>query len=306
MRGLTNTTERAVFFAFPLLVLLVSYAALCVDTQTLWPWYEIVHESGDKTLLDTLLYYDHAARELPLDLVLGAAVAAAMIANGRNAITRSGTPMLVGWVLVTLVIVVGAAQKVGIDGVGKNLVQLYTRPGAEPQWGAHWRYHFLSRLGLIVMAWWVVGGHRWLTKEPAVDRTPRYFTVTVVAFFVLSLVFLPTLEPFYEPRFLGHQAREAVTHAIVTVPLAVGLCLHQTRRAMPSVRGTAGGIVVAMILSALPVLYVGLGAVLTDAQSDAQSSSPVRLVATHFFEHGFTYLVTPFFAAWLHRRWSKS
>lgn len=301
-----TTFERAVFFGLPALVLIVAYVAIAVDTGHAWAWLQIAHESGDKTLLDTLLYVDHAARELPLDLVLGIAVAGAMMAHGRPAARTNPTPMLIAWIAVVLVIVVGSAAKVGIEGLGKNLVQLYTRPGAPADWGAHWRYHFLSRFGLLLMAWWVVGLHRWLFREQAGRTTSRPFTIALVTFGVLSGVFLPTLEPFYEPRFLGHQAREAMTHAIVTVPLALGLCYAQAARggAQPE-RPRLGPILGVMAASAACVLFVGIGAVLTDASGDAQSKNPVRLVATHFYEHGFTYLVTPFFAAWLHRLWSK-
>ncbi|CAN0555681.1 unnamed protein product, partial [Laminaria digitata] len=57
----------------PLGLLLLSYGAIAVEAGTAWPWMAFVHESGDKTLLDTLLYYDHAARELPVDIALGVA-----------------------------------------------------------------------------------------------------------------------------------------------------------------------------------------------------------------------------------------
>lgn len=305
MRDARTSIERALFFGLPAFVLVASYVAVAIDTGHAWAWMQIAHESGDKTLLDTLLYFDHAARELPGDLVLGVAVAGAMIAQGRRS-NRNAAPMLGAWVAVVLVIFVGSASKVGVDGLVANLTQMYTRPGAPPDWGAHWRYHFLSRLGLVLMCWWAVALHRWWFREAADRPSRRPYVIALAAFGGLSLVFIPTLEPFFEPRFLGHQAREAMTHAIVTVPLALGLCYAQSERGATEARSKLGPIAIVMALSAACVVYVGLGAVLMDASGDAQSKNPVRLVATHFYEHGFTYLVTPFFAAWLHRLWSKS
>lgn len=45
------------------LVLIVSYVGICVRTGSLWPWSELVHEDGQRTLIGTILY-GHQAREV--------------------------------------------------------------------------------------------------------------------------------------------------------------------------------------------------------------------------------------------------
>jgi len=46
------------------------------------------------------------------------------------------------------------------------------------------------------------------------------FNGILVLFTALSIVFGLDLKPFTDPVFLGHQAREAFTHGLVTLPLA--------------------------------------------------------------------------------------
>ena len=67
--------ERWIFVGFPAGVLLLSFVVVCVALGTIWPWTEVVHEDGSRSLLGTIFYFEHALRELPLDLLLAAAVA---------------------------------------------------------------------------------------------------------------------------------------------------------------------------------------------------------------------------------------
>lgn len=295
--------ERLLLFALPLMLLVLSYGAVAWSEGTPWPWLRYVHESGDKTLLDTLLYYDHAARELWVDLLLAAAIPAALAAHGFgprpvSAGTRNG--LLAAWSLTLAAILLGSLHKVGVQGLVDNLTQLYTRPGAPPEWGSHWRYHLLSRLGLILTAWWAAGLYRWWRGDTMpVRKAP--FTRVLVAWGVLTVLFIPTLEPFFEPRFLGHQAREAVTHALVTLPLGLGVCLALARLEPPA--GHRGGppraVFLVALAAAVMVAWTAIGTVLTGAKDESQSESLVQLVFVHFFEHGFSYVLTPALAGWL-------
>ena len=60
--------------AFAAVVLLVAFVMICVRTGSLWPWTRVVHEDGQRTLLLTIFYFEHATRELPLDVLLGIAI----------------------------------------------------------------------------------------------------------------------------------------------------------------------------------------------------------------------------------------
>ena len=55
-------------------ILIASYFAIAGYSSTYWLWSVIVHESGDRTLQQTIFYYEHAAREIPLDIILGIAI----------------------------------------------------------------------------------------------------------------------------------------------------------------------------------------------------------------------------------------
>src|SRR5688572_21678442 len=74
-------------------VIIVAYGAIALYTGNPWPWLEIVHETGDRTLLGTILYYEHATRELPLDVLLGMAVAgsALFVFPGQTALPLRST-----------------------------------------------------------------------------------------------------------------------------------------------------------------------------------------------------------------------
>lgn len=304
----TSTAERGIFFGLPLGVLALSYLAACLEAGSAWPWSALLHESGDKTLLDTLLYYDHAARELPVDAALAAAAAGGLLAQGfapRPVSPVVQRALLAGWLGALLLIVLGTAQKVGLEGLGENLAQLHTRPGAPLRWGAHFRYHFLSRLGLVLTAWWVPGLLRWWTGEPRRTAGARPYALALGLFFGLSLVYGPSLEPFVHPHFLGHQAREALTHALVTLPLALGVGLWLADR--PASSGRRAGrpptaVLAVAALAAALVAWTGIGAVLTGASEERQTDSVVGLLFVHFFEHGLGYVFAPCLAGWLFTR----
>jgi hypothetical protein len=115
------------------------------------------------------------------------------------------------------------------------------------------------------------------------------------AFAVLTAVFGWSAAPFLDPRYLGHEARETLTHGLVTVPLAVAVCLWMTgggvRRA-----GTAGAWWALGGFAALAA-YQAVGAVLTGSRARAQTNDLVSLVCVHFFEHALSYLVVATHAA---------
>lgn len=299
--------ELSAFFVLPLGLLLASYVAICVEARSLWPWLAFVHESGDKTLLDTLLYYDHAARELPVDIVLGVSVAGGLWAHGfvpRPVAKSVKWGLFLGWALTLGLIVIGTVQKVGGQGLADNLAQVFTRPGTPPTWGAHFRYHFLSRGGLVLTAWWLPGILRWLNGEGPAQESKRAFRGVLALFAGLTVFYGPSLEPFVHPHFLGHQAREAVTHALVTLPLCLGLGLMLADRAPRAVHIGPWGwpprsLLVVAGLAAVMVAWTGLGAMLTGASEERQTDSVVAIVFVHFFEHGLGYLFTPLFAGWL-------
>jgi hypothetical protein len=315
--------ERILFGYLPIGTLVVSYAVICSHTGTAWPWTEVVHEDGRRTLLQTVFFFEHATRELPLDFLLGAAVAGAMLVfyfpgRMRDEETQKRCSclrqrFLALSFLVIILIVNGAAIMGGGREVVDNLSQLHTRPGAPLVWGSHWRYHLLERLATILLAFSVVGMHRLVTgvaPATSVRAGLLFLGITLAAFVGLTGLFGLTLEPFREATYLGHQARELFTHTLVTLPLALGVCFWLARTIAADGMAAWPGrrrwpIYVSGACGVFLGVYLALGTLLTKAHALGQSKSLVTLIFPHFFEHSFTYLVVPLIAGlcylWLAR-----
>jgi len=293
------------FLGLPVIVLLISYAAIAIHTGNLWPWFEVVHENGSRTLLGTVLYFEHAARELPLDVVLGIAIGG----SARWALPRSSVAgrhqqvwLPTAIVLVIGVIIAGTLITVGPSALWDNLLQMHTRPGNPLSFGSHWRYHLLSRLmfmlaslavaGLVVVALRGKDGAGYKAGQ-------RVFVGAMVIYIVLSIVFHLDANPFTDPVFLGHQAREVFTHVLVTLPLAWWFCLALGGKAEKTGNGTVTLYwpLAAGITSIIIAVYLLSGALLTSATTHGQTESLVLLICPHIFEHSFSYLLVPLIAA---------
>lgn len=306
-------------------VLLAAFVLICVRIGTMWPWTRVVHEDGQRTLLLTILYFEHASRELPLDILLGIAIGGcAYFAFGSTARRmdrpdRARRTFALGWstALVVTVIMVGTALQGDRPMVLlENLLQHHTRPGAALVWGSHWRYHLLERIALILISISFGGLLRWLAdhevhgSEPLDGRRSARIGLgiagsAIVVYLLLSVVFAhgvgSMLDPLRDPIYLGHQARELFTHALVTVPLAWGACLLLLpktewaaptrplfeRRAAPSVVAAQGAGALGLFIGG----YVCIAALRSDSISYGQTTDLAMLIFPHFFEHSFTYLV---------------
>lgn len=300
----------ALFLALPLLTLIASYTIIALTQNTLSIWSLPVHEDGIRTFSGTVFYFEHAARELPLDIILGCAIGyAAAFGFGHHSQIRPRNWWL-GAASIYAVILIGTFAECGTQSLYLNIFQFHTRPNADLIWGAHWYYHFFSRLSLILLSFGLGFLAKALTGAQSAYRDQRSMLVILAVFAALSLFFLgswklPVLAV-SDPVYLGHQAREIFTHGLVTVPLAFSLCLllnspkslHQDRNKSES-RYWIIGVAISTI-AFLIVLYVGLNAFLGDAVNLGQSSDFKTLLFPHFFEHSFTYLATPLTALSVH------
>ncbi|MDH3314523.1 MAG: hypothetical protein OER43_01975 [Gammaproteobacteria bacterium] len=307
-----------VFLTLGFGVLGLAYAVICFRTGSLWPWSHVVHEDGIRTLLGTVFYFEHGARELLLDIVLGVTVGGCLLfacppleRKGGGATRRADgiVSIAVASGLAVAIILAGAAIDVGLAGLRDNLLQYHTRPLAPLEWGSHWRYHLLSRLALILSALGIAGFLR-LFIGGEVNRLARHgmriFGAALVAFALFTFVFSNRLAaflmPLFDPVYLGHQAREVFTHVLATLPIAWGICMavvrpglawsadrHATVFAWPVT--TAAG-----VLGAVLGLYVCVRALLSDSASHGQTDDLAMLLFPHFFEHVQTYVVVTAFA----------
>lgn len=301
-----NRREQSLLFGIPLFVLAASFAVFCVRHGTAWPWGVIAHEDGVRTLLGAIFFFEHALGELPEEMVLAIACAGAALQFFKAA----PSPSLVRWrraagtlaISFDLFILIGALATAGWAGSGSWLLQYHTRPGVALEFGSHWRYHLLSQMTLMLWAALliravVVSRHFAGTVGPS-----RLWSWSWIVLAICTAVFGINAAPFRDPRYLGHQARETFTHALVTIPLAVGVCLTMTPTpaALERRPGASFWRAAALIALACGILaaYQLLGVLLTGSQQHAQTRDLTRLVCGHFFEHTFSYLVVPAHAAW--------
>ena len=304
-------------------ILGLSYAVICLRTGSLWPWFHVVHEDGSRTLLATVFYFEHGARELLLDIMLGIAVGGCLLFafppdDPQGAGTTRRADGVVGIAaasgLAVAIILAGAAIDVGLAGLRNNLLQYHTRPFAPLEWGSHWRYHLLSRLALILGAMGIAGFLRlWIGSE--VNQPARQglviFGAALVVYALFTVVFSNGLNgfllPLFDPVYLGHQAREVFTHVLATLPIAWGVCMavvgprlawspdsHARLFAWPvtTAAGASGAIL---------GLYVCVGALLHDSASHGQTDDLAMLLFPHFFEHVQTYVVVTAVALLVYR-----
>ncbi len=316
-------TLAVILFAVAGAILFVAYVMICVRIGSSWPWGLVVHEDGKRTLLLTILYFEHAVRELPLDLLLGVAIGGCAIFAVQPA-TRpidrpNGSRRIVAWAwlsaIVVVIIIAGTAVEGGRPMVLDNLLQNHTRPGAALVWGSHWRYHLLERVALILISIGFAGLLR-LFADGGRGHNGRYGLVVAACSLAIYLLLTITftngwrslLDPILDPLYLGHQARELFTHALVTFPVGWAACLlllPKVPMAAPAhslswPKSASKLVIVAIIAGILGLTigsYVCLAALRSDSVSYGQTTDLAMLIFPHFFEHSFTYLVVPFVAA---------
>lgn len=295
-----------VLLAVSLLTLLAALAAIVVDSGSAWPWLHVVHESGTRTLLGTVFYFDHALREIPLDILLGAGIGVAVYAVSRD--LGPPRPLVVtayAWGLAVTVVVIaaGAILTVGWGDFTLNLAQAPLRVGSPEAWGLHWQYHVVSRLALLLLVLPFAVVASGYPADLSLSGAARPAWLVFASFVGGTLLFIPSSRSVVDPVFIGHQAREFATHAAVTLPLgtAVACWTRQLRSSsLPlGVRALVADPVVRW-LAVAGLAFGGalmLGAILTGAGSRGQTDCVTSLVWVHFFEHVLTYLVVALAAA---------
>jgi hypothetical protein len=282
---------RLLLLAVPGLILAASLAAICLHFHSFWPWRIVVHEDGKRTLLETVFYFEHALGELPVEIILAIAVAGAALRFAKPRFPRNSrvfVALLLAAISVDATLVIGAWRTVGPATTELFLLQYHTRDGASPEFGSHWRYHLLSEASLMLLPAAI------LSFLPPAGNRRWSWAAGVAAFLVACLIFGVNRSPSLDARYLGHQARETFTHALVTIPLALWFCLSLSEPAPEAFRwrwpAAATG-------CGLLMLYQVGGVVLTGSREHAQTHDLVRIVCSHFFEHTFSYLVVPIHAA---------
>ncbi len=132
----------------------------------------------------------------------------------------------------------------------------------------------------------------------------RLYLLALALFVACTALFGVSVASFRDPTYVGHQLRELFTHALVTVPLALGACLVLAHRfAPPPDSGTSSlrlaPVVIAGVVAVACGAFLLVAAVLLGARSHGQKTGLAELLFPHFFEHSLGYAFVTSFAAWL-------
>jgi hypothetical protein len=316
----------------PVTVMAAMYVWLAVAHRAWNLLPVIVHESGRYTLLGTLLYFSHFLREIPVDIAMALATAAAILSlwtpADRDDATRRRLAMLcgVGAIVIAVVSFAGAAAANGAESARLDLFQFRTRDD-EVAAGSHWNYHLLSTLWFLLGALPVlrltmaIGG---LAARPAARRSRRIAGALAWGYAAaLCLVFGISSLAWTSSRYAGHQARELLTHVPVTLLLTAATLVafagplaferdprSASARILEALRRDAARWVGCVLLAA----FVAWRALSGDVLAEGQSALGLpAMVGGHFFEHTLDYVLTPLMAvvaalvtASLMRRTSRS
>ena len=284
-----NITKR-LFFYIPFTILAAAFLSIGIHFHTVWPWHVPLHEDGQRTFFETVLYFEHALGELPLEVLLSAALAGWILWLYGPPAAKAHALWNVGIIAIALdaTIFAGASIHVGVRIAVSYLLQYHTRDSEPMVFGSHWQYHLLAQLALMLLpAFYVaqVGNLRPIVNRPLI-------LISSLAFYAMfTIIFGLSSAPFTDARFLGHQARELITHALVTVPLAIGCCLLLPRKETTTESKRTIWPIAAIFACILLAAYLGAGVVLTRSQRLAQSNDWIKVICGHFFEHTISYLV---------------
>jgi len=120
---------------FALTLLALAWTSLAIKTGTPWPWDALVHEDGNRTLGQTILYFEHGIRELFLDIFLGLAIASGFLyfrplSSSTQPATRIKPNLLfLGFtadlILILTFMFIGALMMAGSAELIQNLFQMH-------------------------------------------------------------------------------------------------------------------------------------------------------------------------------------
>jgi hypothetical protein len=303
------TPILALCFGVPAAILAASYLWLVLDHGTLLLWNVIVHESGRYTFGQTVLYFGHFLREVPivlayalflLSLSVGSAPTVTRAQRGeRPATSRIAAAAAVGLIAAAWV---ATARADGTGSALRDLLQYRTRDDLVG-YGTHWRYHLLSTLWFGAATMIVPVISRVLPGVPMMRLDRRRVRAAWLYFGVLTIVFGVSTDVFLDVRYVGHQAREIMTHGPVTLLLGIGFLIAAASRPSTAAPAATTGVstdapvnrsvqaAMAGLVLLIP-LYLAIISFGGDVMEHGQSGSGLgAMVAAHYFEHTLDYLL---------------
>lgn len=282
----------ALLLLAPVALVIGAYAWLAAAHGTPWLWNVVVHESGHYTLGGTVLFFRHHLREIPIDLVMALTLATAVATTSPDVPRRPAR-----WALVAALVLIGAtfvvsAMEEGAWEAARDLLQFRTRDD-DVSYGSHWRFHLLSTIWFAAAAQALAAVSSGSVRMLRAEGTARSLALgSWAVMVVLTLVFGLTMDPFTSGRYIGHQAREIMTHGAITLPFVFAFGVRPS--GISSHIRPAGVFVtiLAWLAVLLIPLYLTIAFSRTGLEATAQLSTGVSgVVAGHVFEHALDYLM---------------
>jgi hypothetical protein len=304
----------------PFLFLVAAYIKMAISYERVWLLDTVVHENGEYTLLDVVFYFRHFSWELLGKAVYSVYLIGAFHFHGRplaksDPRTRSAIPeakIFLSAVFVLALVaatILATASKVGIKETVQGLSQYRTSQQRPPDFGSHWRNHFLSNIVLfsassfsILLYRLVSDRGRWTRRRFAV-----LLPLTSAVFVLLTLLFGLTRDPFETPTYLGHQLREIFgTDLPITMLLGMAVLIHlenkydrrgvaaprrkrnDVRRSLRYMTAWALPAIAITLYLVFKVLGLDIGGEIDNLRG-AEGWSVPDLFAWHFFEHCLDY-----------------
>jgi len=278
--------------AVPVTFWVVSYLVLAREFRTRNLLQVRIHESGRYTLAETVLYYSHFLRELPLDTLFAWAVLWTYSAAGiklRGSLPDAGFLRFAPGVFLAFVFG-GSLLSVGLKSSLADLFQ-FRETDTRVGWGSHWQMHFLSTAVLLLL---LVFPGMVLAKASA---SSNQLLMILAVFSGLSLVFRCGYRSITDTRWVLHGAREAFTYSVlVAVPAFLPL-LNLPAHAGIRLTAATGSALALLVGAGLYFLYIYGKHDLNEQASSTRGL--VYLLSSHFFEHvlDFIYILLLILAA---------
>jgi hypothetical protein len=266
-----------------------------------------VHENGKYNLLETILYYDHFCREFFICTLLALFIVGFFLSYGSAKPRKSGNAgkyfLVCFFILVLFLVIVflGSISKIGLEETSLDVFQYRTRDNLI-EFGSHWRYHFLSRIGLFTSSAVIITFYR-ITHDKKQWILSKYglsiLIFASISHIIATLLLGITNQPFSDPRYLAHQGREFITHNLLTIPvLIVILCFLEGKFAdvhSNSLIEASNNLYLHFLfwsfLSILIPSFLWIQLKNTSISLVAQQNWSVwDLLAFHFFEHSLDYI----------------
>ncbi len=324
-RALSAKPARNYFFlicfSLPVLLLVGAYIKMAFFYQKLWLFNTVVHENGKYTLLEVIFYFKHFNWEMPIKILYAVFIVGTFYYYGnpletkRRALARSNSSKwtLVSFVFLLTIVAVTTASNIIQDGFRETALgffQYKTADARPPEFGSHWRNHFLSNMVLFSATAVVIILYRLISCNGMWERRRFYYLLpfSIALFITLTFIFGFTMDPFINPSYLGHQLREiAGTDLPVTMLLTTGLLIYMeekfdSKKEINKIKKKEKRLIVrhltALIIPAvLPTVYLILKVLSLDVSGEIASIgktanwSVLDLFAWHFFEHSLDYLL---------------